>query len=139
MLDFSANPIDLQLLIQLHDRHQTCRSGAIANHIPELAKMNPDAFSISVASVDGDVLSVGDDRQLFTIQSISKVFTYGMALEDRGRDTLLSKVGVELTGDLFNSIIRLDENSKRPDNPMVNAGAIATTNLIQGHTATDGL
>ena len=139
MLDFSANPIDLQLLTQLHDRHQTCRSGAIASYIPELAKMNPDAFSISVASVDGNVLSVGDDRQLFTIQSISKVFTYGMALEDRGRETLLSKVGVEPTGDLFNSIIRLDENSKRPDNPMVNAGAIATTNLIQGQTPTDRL
>ncbi len=139
MLDFSANPIDLQLLTQLYDRHQTCRSGTIASYIPELAKMNPDAFSICVASVDGDLLSVGDDRQLFTIQSISKVFTYGMALEDRGRDMLLSKVGVEPTGDLFNSIIRLDENSKRPDNPMVNAGAIATTNLIQGHTATDRL
>ena len=139
MLDFSANPIDLPLLTQLYDRHQTCRSGTIASYIPELAKMNPDAFSICVASVDGDLLSVGDDRQLFTIQSISKVFTYGMALEDRGRDMLLSKVGVEPTGDLFNSIIRLDENSKRPDNPMVNAGAIATTNLIQGHTATDRL
>ena len=139
MLDFSANPIDLKLITQLHDRHQNCRSGTIASYIPELAKMNPDAFSICVASVDGDLLSVGDDRQLFTIQSISKVFTYGIALEDRGRDMLLSKVGVEPTGDLFNSIIRLDENSKRPDNPMVNAGAIATTNLIQGDTATDRL
>ena len=139
MLDFSATPIDLQLLTQLHDRHQICHSGAVASYIPELAKMNPDAFSICVASVDGDLLSVGDDRQLFTIQSISKVFTYGMALEDRGRDILLSKVGVEPTGDLFNSIIRLDENSKRPDNPMVNAGAIATTNLIQGETPTDRL
>ncbi len=139
MLDFSVNPISLELLTQLHDRHQTCRLGAVASYIPELAKMNPDAFSICVASVDGDLLSVGDDRQLFTMQSISKVFTYGMALEDRGRDILLSKVGVEPTGDLFNSIIRLDENSKRPDNPMVNAGAIATTNLIQGNTATDRL
>ncbi len=141
MTDFlpSAKSIDLDLLTQLHDRHQSCRSGTVASYIPELAKMNPDAFSICVATVDGDVMSVGDDRQLFTIQSISKVFTYGMALEDRGRDILLSKVGVEPTGDPFNSIIRLDENSKRPDNPMVNAGAIATTNLIQGRTATDRL
>ena len=139
MFDFSAKPIDLNLLTQLHDRHQSCRSGTVASYIPELAKMNPDAFSICVASVDGDVLSVGDNTQLFTIQSISKVFTYGMALEDCGRDVLLSKVGVEPTGDPFNSIIRLDENSKRPDNPMVNAGAIATTNLIQGQTTTDRL
>ncbi len=139
MFEFSAKPIDLNLLTQLHDRHRGCRSGTVASYIPELAKMNPDAFSICVASVDGDVLSVGDHKQLFTIQSISKVFTYGMALEDCGRDVLLSKVGVEPTGDPFNSIIRLDENSKRPDNPMVNAGAIATTNLIQGQTATDRL
>lgn len=139
MLDLSSNSIDLDLLTQLHDRHLTCRSGTVASYIPELAKMNPDTFSICVATVDGDVMSVGDDRQLFTIQSISKVFTYGMALEDQGREVLLSKVGVEPTGDPFNSIIRLDENSKRPDNPMVNAGAIATTNLIQGKTATDRL
>lgn len=134
-----ASSIDRNLLTQLYDRYQNCRSGTVASYIPELAKMNPEAFSIGVATVDGEVISVGDDRQLFTIQSISKVFTYGMALEDRGREILLSKVGVEPTGDPFNSIIRLDENSKRPDNPMVNAGAIATTNLIQGKTATDRL
>lgn len=62
-----------------------------------------------------------------------------MALADHGRDTLLAKVGVEPTGDPFNSLIRLDEDSKRPDNPMVNAGAIATTSLIQGNGPTDRL
>jgi glutaminase len=139
MSSFPTRSLDLDLLTQLHDRYQDCRSGTVASYIPELAKMNPDAFSISIATVDGELFTIGDDQQLFTIQSISKVFTYGMALEDRGRDVLLSKVGVEPTGDPFNSIIRLDENSKRPDNPMVNAGAIATTNLIQGHTATDRL
>jgi glutaminase len=139
MSSFPTRSLDLDLLTQLHDRYQDCRSGTVASYIPELAKMNPDAFSVSIATVDGELFTVGDDQQLFTIQSISKVFTYGMALEDRGRDVLLSKVGVEPTGDPFNSIIRLDENSKRPDNPMVNAGAIATTNLIQGHTATDRL
>jgi glutaminase len=75
---------------------------------------------------------VGDIQQKFTIQSISKVFVYGMALEDYGRENLIKKVGVEPTGDPFNSLIRLDEDSKRPDNPMVNAGAIATTSLITG-------
>lgn len=134
-----SHSIDRELLTQVHDRHQNCASGTVASYIPELAKMNPNAFALAVATVDGEVLSVGDDRQLFTIQSISKVFTYGMALEDQGRKVLLSKVGVEPTGDPFNSIIRLDENSKRPDNPMVNAGAIATTNLIKGKTATDRL
>jgi glutaminase len=139
MSDLFPKSIDLEFLHQLHDRHQNCRSGTVASYIPELAKMNPDMFSICIATVDGDVMGVGDQQQLFTLQSISKVFTYGMALEDCGRDVLLSKVGVEPTGDPFNSIIRLDENSKRPDNPMVNAGAIATTNLIQGNTATNRL
>lgn len=62
-----------------------------------------------------------------------------MALADHGRDALLAKVGVEPTGDPFNSLIRLDEDSKRPDNPMINAGAIATTSLIEGNGPTDRL
>ena len=73
------------------------------------------------------------------VQSISKVFAYGLALEDQGRDELLEKVGVEPTGDPFNSLIRLDEDSKRPFNPMINAGAIATTSLIAGVDPTQKL
>jgi len=124
-------------LEELYLKYRDLKEGAVASYIPELAKADPDWFSICVVTVDGQVFEVGDSSQLFTIQSISKVFAYGMALEDRGRETLLRKVGVEPTGDPFNSIIRLDENSKRPDNPMVNAGAIATTSLIQGRNATD--
>ncbi|MBD2078762.1 glutaminase A [Leptolyngbya sp. FACHB-17] len=124
-------------LEELYLKYRNLKDGEVATYIPELAKADPDWFSICVVTVDGQVFEVGDSSQLFTIQSISKVFAYGMALEDRGRDTLLRKVGVEPTGDPFNSIIRLDENSKRPDNPMVNAGAIATTSLIQGCTATE--
>lgn len=114
-------------------------TGTIAAYIPELAKANPDWFAISVATVDGQVFQVGDAKQPFTIQSISKVFVYGMALEDWGRDRLLQKVGVEPTGDPFNSHIRLDEDSYRPDNPMINAGAIATTSLVKGTTPTERL
>lgn len=122
---------------ELYLKYRNLKEGAVARYIPELAKADPDWFSICVVTVDGQVFEVGDSSQLFTIQSISKVFAYGMALEDRGRETLLRKVGVEPTGDPFNSIIRLDENSKRPDNPMVNAGAIATTSLIQGRNSTE--
>lgn len=127
------------VLNDLYQKHLPCNSGNVASYIPELAKANPQDFSICITTVDGEVFSVGDSDRLFTIQSISKVFTYGLALGDRGREVLLSKVGVEPTGDPFNSIIRLDENSKRPDNPMVNAGAIATTSLIQGETLSDRL
>jgi glutaminase len=126
-------------LEELYQQYRTCLDGELATYIPELAKSNPDWFGISVATVDGQLFQVGDFEQNFTIQSISKVFVYGMALEDHGREKLLKKVGVEPTGDPFNSIIRLDEDSKRPDNPMVNAGAIATTSLIKGTDPTERL
>jgi glutaminase len=128
-----------QLIQSLHKKYLPHQEGNIASYIPELAKANPNWFGISIVTVDGQRFEIGDIDQTFTIQSISKVFTYGMALAERGRETLLSRVGVEPTGDPFNSIIRLDENSKRPDNPMVNAGAIATTSLIPGKDVTDRL
>ncbi len=127
------------LLEDLYQKYLPCDDGTVASYIPELAKADRNHFSICIATVDGQVYTVGDFDRRFTIQSISKVFTYGMALEDRGREALLCKVGVEPTGDPFNSIIRLDENSKRPDNPMVNAGAIATTSLINGDNLSDRL
>lgn len=118
-------------LSELHEKYLPLREGSVADYIPELAKANPDWFSICVVTVDGKVYEVGDSGQLFTIQSISKALVYGLALEDHGRDYVLTKVGVEPTGEAFNSIV-LDEASKRPYNPMVNAGAIATTGLIKG-------
>src|SRR5213075_2782657 len=101
------------------------------NYIPELAKANPDWFSICLVTTSGAVYEVGDSGQTFTIQSISKPFVYGLALEDNGRERVLQKVGVEPTGDAFNSI-SLDPGTGRPRNPMINAGAIATTSLIAG-------
>jgi glutaminase len=74
---------------------------------------------------------VGDADALFTIQSISKPLVYGLALEDHGTAGVLRRVGVEPTGEAFNSIV-MDEANNRPFNPMVNAGAIATTALIRG-------
>ncbi|MGF1514615.1 MAG: glutaminase A [Elainellaceae cyanobacterium] len=126
-------------LEQLYQRYQSLNDGKLASYIPELEKASPDWFGISIVTVDGQVFQVGDVEQLFTIQSISKVFVYGLALEEQGRAGLLKRVGVEPTGDPFNSIIRLDESSKRPDNPMINAGAIATTSLIKGSDPTTRL
>ena len=127
------------VLESLHQKYQSLATGNLASYIPQLAKANPDWFGICIATTDGKIYEVGDSAENFTIQSISKVFSYGMALEDRGREALLEKVGVEPTGDPFDSVIRLDENSKRPDNPMVNAGAIATTSLIKGKDSNERL
>ena len=77
--------------------------------------------------------------QKFMRLSIYKIFYNGLALEDHSREVLLNKVGVEPTGDPFNSMIRLDEGSHRPYNPMINAGAIATTSLLKGDGPTDKL
>ncbi len=137
MANLDASPFQ-SFLDDLHQKYQPLQDGAVANYIPELAKVNPDLFSICVVTVDGQVYEVGDYSQLFTIQSISKVFVHGLALEDHGRDYVLTKVGVEPTGDAFNAIV-LDEKSKRPYNPMVNAGAIATTSLIKGSGPTERL
>lgn len=136
-LEIAASPFPA-VLNDLHSKYKPLRQGTLANYIPELAKVNPDLFSICIVTVDGEVYEVGDYKQLFTIQSISKVFAYGLALEDYGRDYVLTRVGVEPTGDAFNAII-LDEQSNRPLNPMVNAGAIATTSLIKGSGATERL
>ena len=118
-------------LKDLHARYQPVREGVVADYIPELSKADPGWFGLCVATVDGQVFQFGDSEQDFTIQSISKPFVYGLALEDHGRDRVLERIGVEPTGDPFNSII-LEEDTKRPHNPMVNAGAIAAASLVEG-------
>lgn len=127
-----------EYLEHLHEKYAELRDGEVATYIPELAKANPEWFGICVATTDGRIYEVGDSRQPFTIQSISKPFTYGLALEDHGRQAVLGKIGVEPTGDAFNSI-SLAPGSGRPLNPMINAGAIAATSLIAGYSENDKL
>ena len=125
-------------LSDLHRKYLPLSDGAVADYIPELALADPSWFGVAVATVEGQVFEVGDCDQPFTIQSISKAFVYGLALEDHGRDYVNSKVGVEPTGEAFNAIV-LDEATNRPYNPMVNAGAIATADLIKGKDGTERL
>lgn len=120
----------------LHRSHRSLRDGAVATYIPELASADPDWFGICVVTADGYTYAVGDSERPFTIQSISKPLVYAAALADRGRAAVLAKVGVEPSGEAFNSI-SLDPQTGAPLNPMINAGAIATTSLVRGETATD--
>lgn len=126
------------LLERLHERYATLREGQVATYIPELAKADPDRFGICLATTDGRVYEAGDTRQPFTIQSISKPFVYGLALEDRGETAVRAHIGVEPTGDAFNSI-SLAPDTGRPLNPMINAGAIAATSLVAGTSRDDRL
>jgi glutaminase len=110
--------------------------GEVATYIPELGRADPDWFGISIVTAEGHVYSVGDADLPFSIQSISKPFVWGAALEDRGRDAVLARIGVEPSGNAFNAIL-VDETSNRPFNPMVNAGAIvATGQLARGEHPT---
>lgn len=97
----------------------------------EVAEAERKRFAICLATTDGEVFYAGDHDRPFALQSISKVFVHGLALETHGRDHVLERVGVEPSGDAFNSIV-FDERNNRPYNPMVNAGALATTDLVEG-------
>ncbi|NEO26031.1 MAG: glutaminase A [Kamptonema sp. SIO4C4] len=125
-------------LNDLYDKYASLNEGAVADYIPELALAKPEWFGVCAVTQEGQLFEVGECDQLFTIQSISKAFVFGLALEDHGRDYVNSKVSVEPTGEAFNSIV-LDEITNRPYNPMVNAGAIATTDLIKGENGTNRL
>jgi len=118
------------ILEHIYQKYKNFDDGEVATYIPELAKANPEHFGICLATVDGRVIHVGDWEQEFTIQSICKPFAFQMALEKFGRETTLKHVGVEPSGEAFNSI-ELDPNTKRPYNAMINAGAIAISSLLK--------
>jgi glutaminase len=120
-------------LAELHKRLLEQKGGQVATYIPALARADPDWFAVAIVTVDGHCYEVGDSSLPFTLQSVSKPFAFGMALDDLGVEAVLQRVGVEPTGDAFNSIT-VDEVSGRPFNPMVNAGAIVTTGLLRGAT-----
>jgi glutaminase len=127
-----------RFLAACHTDFSAEHGGEVAHYIPELSKANPEHFGISLATLDGHVYEVGDTRVPFTIQSISKAFVFALALDTLGADKVESAIGVEPSGDPFNSIRLNAEN--HPFNPMVNAGAIACSGLIReakGDTAFD--
>jgi glutaminase len=118
----------LRFLNACHADYVTEGSGALANYIPELSKADPASFGIGLCTIDGHVYEIGDTKVTFTIQSISKAFVFALALELLGSERVEAVIGVEPSGDAFNSIRLTADN--RPFNPMVNAGAIACTGLI---------
>jgi len=126
----SSSPIDAYLE-RLHERWLADDSGAPADYIPPLAEADPGWFGIAFATTDGHCYEIGESGRPFTIQSISKPFTYGLALADLGFEAVDAKVGVEPSGDAFNSI-SLAPDSGRPLNPMINAGAITAASLVAG-------
>jgi glutaminase len=121
---------EIQNLIErIYRQYRDQDDGEVASYIPELSKANPDHLGISILSTNGQWFEYGNTDTPFTIQSISKPLTYGMALEIYGAEEVEKKIDVEPSGEAFNSI-ELEPKTNRPFNPMVNAGAIAASGML---------
>ena len=118
-------------LEDLHRRHLGIGDEQVASFYPPGAESERHRFGIAGTNVDGTTWTVGDCDHRFPLHSISKVFTYGLALEDNGQDATRRRVGVEPSGDPFNSIT-FDDVNHRPFNPMINAGALVAASLVAG-------
>jgi len=117
----------------IKNKRELTKRGKVATYIPALGKANPDDLGICVADMNGNIYCAGDYKKQFTLQSISKPISLMLAIMDNGEDKVFSKVGMEPTGDAFNSIVKLETISpSKPLNPMINAGAIAVASLIKG-------
>ncbi|XP_063993277.1 glutaminase kidney isoform, mitochondrial isoform X4 [Diachasmimorpha longicaudata] len=116
----------------IEDFYWKCKTnteGKVASYIPQLARMNPDYWGITVCTIDGQRFSIGDTTIPFTLQSCSKPLTYAIALESLGQEVVHQYVGQEPSGRNFNELV-LDHN-KKPHNPMINAGAILVCSLLK--------
>lgn len=122
-------------LQEAYAKFKTLNEGKNADYIPALAKVNSELFGIGLVTVDGKVSTVGDVDQLFSIQSISKVFTMAQVMQESGDDVVLNGVGVDATGQVFNSIVAVEQFKGHEMNALVNPGAIATTSMVTGKNA----
>ncbi len=121
-----------RLAQEAHARSHLHDEGVVADYIPVLAQADPSLFGVCVAEASGPVHAVGDAAVEFSVQSISKAFVYALVCEEHGHEVVRDRVGVNNTGLSFNSVIAVELNDGHPMNPMVNAGALATTALVPG-------
>jgi len=122
---------------EAYDKFKNDMNGKNADYIPYLAQVDSKLFGIAVVTTDNQVFTLGDVKYSFSIQSISKVFTLALAMEELGPNKVFEKVGSEPTGRPFNSPLAVVDMPTHTGNPLVNAGAIATTSLISGRDAED--
>lgn len=123
-----------ELVFAAHARYRDHRAGEVADYIPALAQADPELFGVCVVESAGVTHALGDADTLFSIQSISKAFVYALVCEAFGHASVHDRVGVNNTGLPFNSVMAIELNNGHPMNPMVNAGALATTALTPGNT-----
>lgn len=118
-------------LQEIYRATKDINDGELAGYIPELANISPELYAINITTINGETFQVGNVDTKFSLQSVSKPFLYGLAVSKFGAEFIHSKVGVEPSGEAFNSIIELEKKTHRPFNPMINSGAIAISNFIK--------
>jgi glutaminase len=117
-----------------YTKYRNLQEGKNADYIPALAKVDPNLFGIVLMTVDGKAYTAGDIQSEVSIQSISKVFTLARVIQDSGEAAVRDNIGVDATGQVFNSIIAVEQYKGKEINPLVNPGAITTTSMVQGKT-----
>lgn len=113
-------------------KYKGLREGANADYIPALAKVDSNLYGIALVTTDGQAYVLGDVKSEVSIQSISKVFTMALVMEESGADAIYNNPGVDSTGQTFNSIVAIEQFKGAEMNPLVNAGAITTTSMVTG-------
>lgn len=132
----AQTPVEIQRAVDAaFAKYQGLKEGKNADYIPALAKVNPDLFGIALVTPEGKLYTAGDVGTEVSIQSISKVFTLARVLQESGEAAVENNVGVDATGQAFNSIIAIEQYKGKEMNPLVNPGAIATTSMVKGTTA----
>ena len=119
---------------EAYDKYRSDTNGKNADYIPYLAQVDSKLFGVAVVTTDNQVFELGDVKYSFSIQSISKVYTLALAMEELGHDKVFQRIGSEPTGRAFNSVLAVVDMPTHTGNPFVNAGAIATTSLISGNS-----
>ncbi|MBF5043091.1 glutaminase A [Aggregicoccus sp. 17bor-14] len=136
----SARPTEAQIRSALdaaYAKYRNLKEGKNADYIPALAKVDPNIFGIALVTPDGKVYTAGDVKSEVSIQSISKVFTMALVMEEQGPDAIANNMGVDATGQVFNSIVAVEQYKGKEMNPMVNAGAITATSMVSGSSRND--
>ncbi|MCU6176728.1 glutaminase A [Citrobacter cronae] len=132
-----TTPDYAKIIDQAHQKYKSNNDGKVADYIPALATYSPKNFAITIATVDGKIYQVGDVNKPFPMESLSKVFTLALAMEQHGPEVVLEKLGANATGMPFNSGLAVELTKGAPENPLVNAGAMSTVSLIEAKDKTD--
>ena len=127
---------DLQKVVkEAYDKFKDVKDGKNADYIPELAKVPSELFGVAIVTASGQVYTAGDVDYAFSIQSVSKPFTAALVMQEQGADAIKDKIGVEPTGQKFNSILATQIIPQVSVNPLVNSGAIAAVSMVQAKSA----